>query len=52
MVLPTTPGLGIDVDMEKLLEHPYKEFERKFPFAGAAQFYDEFPKKSDFKALK
>lgn len=46
--LPTAPGLGVDVDMDKLLEHPYKEFERKFPFKGAAQYYEEFPRESDY----
>lgn len=42
--LPTAPGLGIDVDMEKLERRPYKTFERKFPFKGACDYRDEFPK--------
>lgn len=47
--LPEAPGLGIDVDMDALAERPYKVFERKFPFRGAAQYYEEFPRESDFK---
>ena len=43
--LPTDPGLGVDINMDELLKRPYREFERKFPFKGAAQYYDEFPKK-------
>lgn len=46
--LPTAPGLGVDVDMEALAKHPYKYFERKFPFKGAAMYSDEFPKKADY----
>lgn len=42
--LPTKPGLGIDIDMEKLSRHPYKAIERKFPFKGACNYWDEFPK--------
>lgn len=42
--LPTEPGLGIDIDMEKLAERPYKYIERKFPFKGACEYKDEFPK--------
>lgn len=42
--LPTKPGLGIDIDLKKLEERPYKVFERKFPFRGAANYNDEFPK--------
>lgn len=44
VALPTTPGLGIDIDMEKLAARPYKFFERKFPFKGACDYRDEFPK--------
>jgi galactonate dehydratase len=42
--LPTTPGLGIDIDMDKLKAHPYKEFKKEFPIKGVAQYYEEFPK--------
>lgn len=42
--LPVKPGLGIDIDMEKLAARPYKFFERKFPFKGACDYRDEFPK--------
>lgn len=42
--LPTEPGLGIDIDMEKLAGRPYKYIERKFPFKGACEYKDEFPK--------
>ena len=43
--LPTAPGLGVDVDMEKLSQHPYRSIERKFPFKGACDYRDEFPKR-------
>lgn len=42
--LPTKPGLGVDIDMDKLAEHPYKVIERKFPFKGVCGYKDEFPK--------
>ena len=42
--LPTKPGLGIDVDLDELAERPYKHFERKFPFKGACDYRDEFPR--------
>ena len=35
---------GIDIDMDKLAQRPYKFFERKFPFKGACDYRDEFPK--------
>jgi len=44
VALPTKPGLGIDIDMDKLAQRPYKFFERKFPFKGACDYRDEFPK--------
>ena len=44
VALPTKPGLGIDIDMDKLSQRPYKFFERKFPFKGACDYRDEFPK--------
>jgi len=47
--LPTEPGLGIDINITELLNRPYKIFERKFPFKGAAQFYEEFPRKEDYQ---
>ncbi|MDR1019366.1 MAG: mandelate racemase/muconate lactonizing enzyme family protein [Synergistaceae bacterium] len=42
--LPTGPGLGIDVDMEKLKAHPYKEFKKEFPIKGVAQYHEEQPR--------
>ena len=42
--LPTKPGLGIDIDMDKLAKRRYKVIERKFPFKGACDYRDEFPK--------
>jgi galactonate dehydratase len=44
MELPTTPGLGIDIDMEKLKAHPYKEFKKEFPIKGVAQYHEEYPR--------
>ena len=46
--LPTTPGLGIDINLERLKEHPYKEFKKVFPVKGVAQYYDESPRKQDY----
>jgi galactonate dehydratase len=42
--LPTTPGLGVDIDMNKLEARPYKEFKKEFPIKGVAQYYEEFPR--------
>ena len=39
--VPDKPGLGIDIDMDKLAQRPYKYFERKFPFKGACEYKDE-----------
>ena len=46
--LPTMPGLGIDIDMERLLQHPYKEFKLEFPVKGIAYYYEEAPRKEDY----
>nr|WP_312576121.1 mandelate racemase/muconate lactonizing enzyme family protein [Sedimentibacter sp.] len=46
--LPTTPGLGVDIDLDKLKQHPYKEFKKAFPVKGVTQYYDEFPRKEDY----
>jgi galactonate dehydratase len=39
--LPTTPGLGIDIDVKKLRASPYKEY----PHRGLRQYWEEFPRK-------
>lgn len=46
--LPTEPGLGIDIDMNKLRQHPYREFKKDFPIKGIAQFYEESPRMEDY----
>lgn len=38
--LPTAPGLGVDIDVEKLLQHPYREF----PHKEHRQYWEEFPR--------
>ena len=38
--LPTTPGLGIDIDVDKLRQHPYKEYPKK----GLRNYWEEFPR--------
>jgi galactonate dehydratase len=40
--LPTAPGLGIDIDVERLRQHPY----RSFPAKGLRQYWEEFPRKN------
>ncbi len=39
--LPTTPGLGIDIDEKKLRASPY----RQFPTKGLRQYWEEFPRR-------
>ncbi len=46
--VPETPGIGIDLDMEALAKHPYKHFERKFPFKGMMDIKDEYPCPANF----
>lgn len=46
--IPTASGLGVDIDMDKLLAHPYQEFKREFPIKGVAQYAEEGPRKEDY----
>jgi galactonate dehydratase len=39
--LPTAPGLGIDIDVDRLRQHPYKEYPKK----GLRQYWEEFPRR-------
>jgi galactonate dehydratase len=39
--LPTTPGLGIDIDVARLRASPY----RQYPAKGLRQYWEEFPRK-------
>jgi galactonate dehydratase len=39
--LPTTPGLGIDIDVAQLRKHPYKSF----PPKGLRHSWEEFPRR-------
>ena len=39
--IPKTPGLGIDIDVERLRQHPYKAY----PPRGLRQYWEEFPRK-------
>lgn len=48
--LPTAPGLGVDLDLQKLLRHPYQEFKREFPVKGVANYYEEGPRREDYTA--
>ena len=45
--LPTTPGLGVDLDIARLREHPYKAFAHK-PLTNVAE---EYPRKGYVPAL-
>ncbi|MFV0513799.1 MAG: mandelate racemase/muconate lactonizing enzyme family protein [Jhaorihella sp.] len=40
--LPTTPGLGVDLDIEALRKRPYKDF----PHKEMRQYWEEFPRKN------
>ena len=40
--LPTTPGLGIDLDVDALRKRPYKDF----PHSNMRQFWEEFPREN------
>ena len=40
--LPKTPGLGIDIDVERLRKFPY----RQYPPKGLRQYWEEFPRKN------
>lgn len=44
--LPTTPGLGVDLDREALLERPYGEL----PGKPLRQYWEEFPRKAAVSA--
>jgi galactonate dehydratase len=39
--LPTAPGLGIDIDVEKLRAHPHQEASRH----GLRQYWEEYPRR-------
>jgi galactonate dehydratase len=39
--LPTAPGLGIDIDVERLRKAPYQ----RYPAKGLRQYWEEFPRK-------
>lgn len=40
--LPTSPGLGIDIDVERLRQHPYKQY----PARGLRHYWEEFPRQN------
>ncbi|MDP9587866.1 UNVERIFIED_ORG: galactonate dehydratase [Shinella zoogloeoides] len=40
--LPTGPGLGVDIDVDALRRHPYKDF----PHKDMRQYWEEFPRKN------
>ena len=45
--LPTTPGLGVDIDVERLRKHPYKEFAHK----PLTEDWEEYPRKGYVPSL-
>ncbi len=40
--LPQEPGLGIDIDVERMRRSPYREY----PAKGLRQYWEEFPRKN------
>ena len=40
--LPTRPGLGIDIDVSRLREHPYRRYEPR----GLRHYWQEYPRKN------
>lgn len=46
--LPTSPGLGIDVDIEALRAHPYQEITHR----GFRQYWEEYPRKGYMPSLR
>jgi galactonate dehydratase len=50
--LPVKPGIGIDINMDVLQKHPYKEIKKQFPVVGVAHYYEEFPRKEDYVLSK
>lgn len=48
LTVPDKPGFGLDLDMKVLESHPYSPFKSTFPFAGAMDYKDEYPREGDF----
>ena len=40
--LPTAPGLGVDIDVERMRKRPYNDF----PHKDMRQYWEEFPRKN------
>jgi galactonate dehydratase len=40
--LPTSPGLGVDIDVDRLRQHPYKQY----PPRGLRHYWEEFPRQN------
>jgi len=46
--LPTSPGLGVDLDVEKLRTHPHQETTHR----GFRQYWEEYPRKGYTPSLR
>src|SRR5271170_5526365 len=46
--LPTTPGLGVDIDVDKLRAHPHQEVTGR----GFRQYWEEYPRKDYTPSLR
>jgi galactonate dehydratase len=46
--LPTTPGLGVDIDVAKLRAHPHQEATHR----GFRQYWEEYPRKGYASSLR
>ena len=46
--LPTSPGLGVDIDVERLRAHPHQEATHR----GFRQYWEEYPRKGYAPSLR
>ena len=50
--LPTDPGLGIDIDMDRLEKHLFNPAGKRPAIKKVAFYHEEFPRKEDFGPIR